>query len=248
MRMSIFRTRRIRFLFTCSVVFLQTLYYLIAFQINRTSSTQLSIHIESLLYEQPSDIPARNTSIQNESIPFADASISNSIDFVQPGSTAYDSLPPCQYSNFRNDTSYRISVDTTVNSFSIIEANYAQDLHVGGHWFPEVCRAEQRLAIIICYRNREIHLKLFLNNIHSFLKKQQLDYTIFVVNQHGTEQFNRAALFNVGFIEAMKLYSFNCFIFHDVDLIPEDLRNLYRCGDRPRHMLVEFSLLRLQNF
>jgi len=78
-------------------------------------------------------------------------------------------------------------------------------------------------------------LKLFLNKIHSFLKQQKLDYTIFIVNQHGQEQFNRAALFNVGFLEAMKLYSFNCFIFHDVDLLPEDLRNLYKCGDRPRH-------------
>jgi hypothetical protein len=241
-----FHNRRTVFLFTCLIVFLQALYYIITFQINQHPATFID-RIDSLLYEQSSDISVPNTSntlsnnftsttIQIASIPFADASISNSIDFVQPDPTTYDALPPCQYSNFKNDTSYRIAVDAKVNSFSSIEANYAQDLHVGGHWFPEVCRAEQRLAIIICYRNREIHLKLFLNNMHSFLKKQQLDYTIFVVNQHGTEQFNRAALFNVGFIEAMKLYSFNCFIFHDVDLIPEDLRNLYRCGDRPRHM------------
>lgn len=77
---------------------------------------------------------------------------------------------------------------------------------------------------------------MFLDNIHPFLKKQFLDYTIFLVNQHGTDQFNRAALFNVGYIEAMKLYPFDCFIFHDVDLLPEDLRNVYRCGEQPRHM------------
>ncbi len=80
------------------------------------------------------------------------------------------------------------------------------------------------------------HLRLFLNNIHQFLKRQLLDYTIFIVNQNGQGQFNRAALFNVGYIEAMKSYPFNCFIFHDVDLLPEDLRNLYKCGEKPRHM------------
>ncbi|CAF1264352.1 unnamed protein product [Adineta ricciae] len=111
-------------------------------------------------------------------------------------------------------------------------------LYPGGHFFPKTCRSKQRLAVIICYRNREAHLKLFLNHIHAFLQQQQLDYTIFVVNQHGQEQFNRAALFDVGFLEAIKLYSFDCFIFHDVDLLPEDLRNVYKCGKQPKHMSV----------
>ncbi len=85
---------------------------------------------------------------------------------------------------------------------------------------------------------------MFLDNIHPFLQKQQLDYTIFIVNQHGNDQFNRAALFNVGYLEAIKLYPFDCFIFHDVDLLPEDLRNIYKCGDQPRHMYV-FEKLRI---
>jgi hypothetical protein len=243
-----FHNRRTVFLFTCLIVFLQALYYIITFQINGNQNITID-YIPPILDEHSSDISVQNTtiflsnnlsntSIQKQSIQFADASISNSINFIQPDPTIYDSLQPCQYSNFKNDSSYLVTIDTKINPFSIIEKNHAEDLHVGGHWFPKTCRAEQRLAIILCYRTREIHLKLFLNNMHSFLKKQQLDYTIFVVNQHGNEQFNRAALFNVGFIEAMKLYSFNCFIFHDVDLIPEDLRNLYRCGDKPRHMSV----------
>jgi len=59
----------------------------------------------------------------------------------------------------------------------------------------------------------------------------------------GDNPFNRAMLMNVGFIEALKLYSYDCFIFHDVDLIPEDDRNLYTCSEQPRHMSVAVDVL-----
>lgn len=48
--------------------------------------------------------------------------------------------------------------------------------------------------------------------------------------------FNRAKLMNVGFTEASKDYDYNCFIFSDVDIIPMDERNLYRCSQNPKHM------------
>ena len=43
---------------------------------------------------------------------------------------------------------------------------------------------------------------------------------------------------NAGFKEAVKLGEFDCYIFHDVDMIPEDDRNMYTCISRPRHMSV----------
>jgi len=49
---------------------------------------------------------------------------------------------------------------------------------------------------------------------------------------------------NVGFVEALKLYNYDCFIFHDVDLLPEDDRNLYTCPEQPRHMSVAVDVLR----
>ena len=55
-----------------------------------------------------------------------------------------------------------------------------------------------------------------------------IDYGIYVIEQNGTGSFNRAMLFNIGASEAMKSYSYDCFIFHDVDLLPEDDRNIYR--------------------
>ena len=50
--------------------------------------------------------------------------------------------------------------------------------------------------------------------------------------------FNRGLDRNVGFVEANKLGHFDCTIFHDVDLLPIDDRNLYFCPDHPRHMCV----------
>ena len=45
-------------------------------------------------------------------------------------------------------------------------------------------------------------------------------------------------MFNVGFREALNDNpDWECFIFHDVDLMPEDDRNLYTCPVlQPRHM------------
>ena len=58
--------------------------------------------------------------------------------------------------------------------------------------------------------------------------------------QAGYTKFNRALLFNVGFAEALRDNPhWECFIFHDVDLMPEDDRNLHTCPvSQPRHMSV----------
>ena len=45
-------------------------------------------------------------------------------------------------------------------------------------------------------------------------------------------------LFNVGYAEAMKDKKWDCFIFHDVDLLPEGDRNIYNCAETPRHLTV----------
>ena len=170
--------------------------------------------------------------------PFLNASLYSSFNTTAIDFDKLSTLSTCNFSITNNDTSiYKVQVHQTIYPYEQIEEHHqALNLYPGGHGIPSNCRSEQRLAIIICYRNRENHLKMFLDNIHPFLEKQQLDYTIFVVNQHGKDQFNRAALFNVGYLEAIKLYSYDCFIFHDVDLLPEDLRNLYKCGEKPRHM------------
>ena len=107
------------------------------------------------------------------------------------------------------------------------------------------------------------------------LLHQLLDYKIVVVEQTHVKAFNRAKLFNVGFLESKVSIVFvnrqnilrivllirmayfvqgiqgtylyvdffqalhghtHCLVFHDVDLIPLDGRNLYACASEPRHL------------
>ena len=118
-------------------------------------------------------------------------------------------------------------------------------LKIGGHWAPETCRVPKSVALIIPFRCRGEHLLLFLQHMHPFLKRQQLDYTIYIVEQDGDGPFNRAMLMNVGFKEALKIRSYDCFIFHDIDLLPEDDRNLYTCPPgQPRHMSVAVDIFK----
>lgn len=111
-------------------------------------------------------------------------------------------------------------------------------LKPGGHYAPESCKVIKKVAIVIPFRCRGEHLLLFLQHMHPFLKKQQLDYTIFIIEQEGDGLFNRALLMNVGYIEALKRRDFDCFILHDIDLLPENDKNLYTCPIQPRHMSV----------
>ncbi|XP_031610766.2 beta-1,4-galactosyltransferase 1 [Oreochromis aureus] len=111
----------------------------------------------------------------------------------------------------------------------------------GGRFKPKDCEALQKVAIIIPFRNREEHLKYWLYYLHPILQRQQLDYGIYVINQDGDETFNRAKLLNIGYAEALKEYDYNCFVFSDVDLIPMDDRNTYKCFSQPRHLSVSMD-------
>ncbi|KAF7706088.1 beta-1,4-galactosyltransferase 2 [Silurus meridionalis] len=108
----------------------------------------------------------------------------------------------------------------------------------GGKYTPRDCRPRQKVAIIIPFRHREHHLKYWLHYLHPILRRQKIDYGIYIINQLGEDTFNRAKLLNVGYTEALKDAEYDCFIFSDVDLIPMDDRNLYHCYDQPRHFAI----------
>lgn len=135
----------------------------------------------------------------------------------------------------------------------------------GGHWKPKHCQAHSKVAIIVPYRDREKQLIVFLDYMHEFLQKQTIDYAIYIIEEvirrsflskisltnwkhfyccfiifyflkAPNIRFNRALLMNIGYNESIKDYDWSCFIFHDVDLVPEDDRNFYYCPSYPRHM------------
>jgi len=50
--------------------------------------------------------------------------------------------------------------------------------------------------------------------------------------------FNKGMLMNAGFTEVKRRGQFDCYIFHDVDMLAEDDRNMYTCSKSPRHLGV----------
>ena len=103
------------------------------------------------------------------------------------------------------------------------------------------------VAIIIPFRDlpkedgssgvRTIHLFCLLKTIIPILIKQQVFFKIFVTTQGGpsSRQFNRGKLLNAGYDIAHK-EGFDCFVFHDVDILPENDKILYQCLDSALHM------------
>ncbi|GFO44898.1 beta-1,4-galactosyltransferase 4 [Plakobranchus ocellatus] len=110
-------------------------------------------------------------------------------------------------------------------------------LSKGGHFKPTECIPKEKTAIIFPFRDRLPHLHILLLNLLPVLRRQNIDFTIFVVEQEKPSLFNRGMLFNIGFVEALKLGDFDCFIFHDVDLIPLFDTNFYHCNESPTHFL-----------
>ncbi|XP_076074124.1 beta-1,4-N-acetylgalactosaminyltransferase bre-4-like isoform X2 [Mytilus galloprovincialis] len=136
-----------------------------------------------------------------------------------------------------------IKPSTEVLTWAELESKFL-NLHYGGRYKPPNCTSRHRVAIIVPFRDREIHLKIFLNNLHPILQRQQIEYGIYVVDLDLKVQFNRALLLNVGVLESLRLHDYQCFIFHDVDLLPENDNNLYTCPDNPRHMSVAVNRLK----
>jgi hypothetical protein len=141
-----------------------------------------------------------------------------------------------------------------------IKLEYSKLLTLGGKYEPDECVARHRVAIVVPYKNRLNNLNYFLNHMHPFLQKQQLAYQIFVVEQYNENLFNKGVLMNAGFLEIINSYErrdslvnranysampFDCVVFHDVDLLPEDDRIMYSCPKyRPRHLSVAIDKFR----
>ncbi|KAJ9574909.1 hypothetical protein L9F63_007928 [Diploptera punctata] len=132
----------------------------------------------------------------------------------------------------------------SVTDFDMKDLANKFNVGVGGAWKPPDCISQHEVAIVIPFRNRTLQLQIFLSYMHPFLQRQLLNYRIFVIEQGTKGAFNRAKLLNIGYVEALKTYAYHCFIFHDVDLIPQKLNNMYACTHQPRHMSSSLDTFR----
>ena len=75
-----------------------------------------------------------------------------------------------------------------------------------------------KLAIIVPYRDREEHLNTFVPHMHEFLKDKGIEYDIFIAEQADDRPFNYGKLCNSVVKELDVEYNYFC--FHDIDMLP----------------------------
>ena len=97
----------------------------------------------------------------------------------------------------------------------------------------------KKLGVIVPYRERDEHLKIFRKEIKKALKAQGIDYNLIVIQQDNAKLFNRGMLLNIGYLYAQELYKCDYVVFHDVDMIPKDVD--YSYSDIPLHLATNFS-------
>ncbi|XP_069739782.1 beta-1,4-galactosyltransferase 5-like isoform X3 [Narcine bancroftii] len=160
------------------------------------------------------------------------------------GSQMYEQVVRGTYAKMNNSLNEGpIDVNMTEISMEEIQKIFRKDpyMQIGGHWKPRDCIPRWKVAILIPFRNRHEHLPILLRHLIPLLQHQRLQFAFYVIEQAGYHPFNRAMLFNVGFMEALKDMDWDCVVFHDVDHIPENDRNYYGCGEMPRHFAAKLD-------
>lgn len=87
---------------------------------------------------------------------------------------------------------------------------------------------EEKLGIIVPFRNREHHLIQFVPHMKARLPQTR----IYIIEQFDSKPFNRALLLNIGF--QMFHSEFDYFAAHDVDMLP--VKANYSYPVKPTHL------------
>jgi N-terminal domain of galactosyltransferase/N-terminal region of glycosyl transferase group 7 len=80
----------------------------------------------------------------------------------------------------------------------------------------------KRLTIVVPYRARELHLKIFVPALRTYFARDKRDceipYRVLIIEQDNEFPFNRGALNNIGFMLGREASDYTC--FHDIDYLP----------------------------
>ena len=83
-------------------------------------------------------------------------------------------------------------MNLTVKEIAYVDHELSKSVIEGGRYKPPNCTSRERVAIIIPFRDREEHLKIFLRHMHPFLQRQKLEYGIYVIElvsiEHSCEE------------------------------------------------------------
>ncbi|GFR85390.1 beta-1,4-galactosyltransferase 1 [Elysia marginata] len=184
----------------------------------------------------PRDVAERLTRLYRHSpraqqLPGAQNGVAKVSNRTGSNSEDPDRLPACQQSEL--SLKGRIKSPAYLSEWPLFTpqqmASMFPRLRDGGHYSPTSCRPYEKTAILIPYRDRWDHLHTMLPVLIPMLLRQQIDFTIYVIEQDSSTTYNKGVLFNAGFLEAVNADDYDCFVLHDVDMIPLDDRNIYKC-------------------
>jgi beta-1,4-galactosyltransferase 1 len=96
---------------------------------------------------------------------------------------------------------------------------------------------ENKLGVIVPFRNRHEHLAEFKKAITEYLTSKGIKFELIIIEQDDAKLFNRGMLLNIGFKYARKS-GCNYVVFHDVDMIP--LAVDYSYSAHPVHLATGF--------
>lgn len=105
---------------------------------------------------------------------------------------SFDFVIPYQNITFDDiEEFYTKILVNNANSTSPIETSFASNITFkyipykfhDGMWYPIGVTSAQRTAILVPLQGREYNAKAFLLNMHAFFRRQQLTYTIILIEQ-----------------------------------------------------------------
>ena len=76
-----------------------------------------------------------------------------------------------------------VETDDEAEGWSGVVERVGRDLLLGGEWRPPVCEANTHLAVVIPFRDRDLHLRVLLRHFIPVLQRQLVHFRIFVVEQ-----------------------------------------------------------------